>query len=255
MTGVDNRSVTVESRGDVAVMSLDDGRANLIDGACRTAMEVAFEAVADADALVLAGRPGIFSAGLDLGELLAIEPDQAEQVLGGLGRLLRQAYAFPRPLVVACTGHAFGGGAVLCLVGDQRLGHAGVRLSINAARLGLSYPTAALEIARSALGDARAAHALLTGELVEGPAALAGGWLHELVESGAVVDSAVERATVLAGLHLTAYADTKRRFRAAALERIDGAQQADAQRAAAALADPDTRRQLVATLERLKRKV
>ena len=58
-------------------------------------------------------------------------------------------YTLPMPLVVACTGHALAGGALLVLTGDVRVAARGAfRIGLNEVQLGLPLPILAVELAR-----------------------------------------------------------------------------------------------------------
>src|SRR5690606_3738866 len=66
-TGDGSGPVRLSFEGDVAVIDLDDGKANAISFAVLDALEQALDrAATEARALVLAGREGRFSAGFDL---------------------------------------------------------------------------------------------------------------------------------------------------------------------------------------------
>ena len=61
-------------------------------------------------------------------------------------------YTFPRPVVVACTGHALAAGAILLLVSDVRIGTRGdFKIGLNEVAIRLTLPLFALELARDRL--------------------------------------------------------------------------------------------------------
>lgn len=58
--------VSLESSGEVAVVRLDDGKANAISPAVLSALDSALDQAEEAEqAVLLLGRPGRFSAGFD----------------------------------------------------------------------------------------------------------------------------------------------------------------------------------------------
>jgi len=62
--GTPSDIVTVRNEGDVAILEFDDGKANALGNDTIDALLAALDEVdGSADAIVLAGRPGRFSAG------------------------------------------------------------------------------------------------------------------------------------------------------------------------------------------------
>ena len=101
-------TVNYDLRGEIALVTLDDGKANALSAAVISDVHACLDrAAADqARALVLTGRPGTFSGGFDLavmkgGDLAAI----AGLVTDG-GELLLRFYQSALPIVCAASGHA-----------------------------------------------------------------------------------------------------------------------------------------------------
>src|SRR5262245_12803766 len=118
--------VSYECRNSIATITMDDGKANALSNSMLEQINEAFDrAMAhDAGSVVLAGRPGRFSAGFHLPTLTAGGPD-AERMLRGGFLLAERMLSFPRPIVVACTGHAIAMGAFLVCSADYRVGASG----------------------------------------------------------------------------------------------------------------------------------
>ena len=69
---------TYEQVGDVALVTLDDGKANAFGPPMIAAVNAMLDRAADdARAVVLTGRPGVFSGGFDLNVLRAGDAAQA----------------------------------------------------------------------------------------------------------------------------------------------------------------------------------
>ncbi len=101
----------------VATIKLDDGKVNALSLEMQSAIGDAIDrADADGAAIVLTGRPGIFSAGFDLRTIAAGGPETAAMVIGGF-RLAERILTYPRPVVVGCTGHAIAMGTFLMFAG------------------------------------------------------------------------------------------------------------------------------------------
>jgi enoyl-CoA hydratase len=176
---------------------------------------------------VVRGRPGVFSAGFDLGVLRAGGAAGPEMVLGGF-ELARRVLGHPRPVVIGCTGHAIAMGAFLLLSGDHRVGVAGpAKLAANEVAIGLTLPHAATEILRQRLTPAAFPRAALLSETFTPEAAVTAGFLDEVADAAAFDDRLHEIATALTRLDGTAHRATKRRVRAPILEVLATAIAAD----------------------------
>src|SRR4051812_2686618 len=114
--------VGYEQEGNVAIVTMDDGKANALSYAMMSEVEGLLDrAEKDAGAVVLAGRAGRFSGGFDLKEMMA-GPDKAAALVTRGADFLLKLFTLPMPLVIACGGHALAGGALTVLTGDVRIG-------------------------------------------------------------------------------------------------------------------------------------
>ena len=141
---------TYRREGDVAVVTLDDGKANVISTAVIDALHGHLDRLESegARALVLVGRPGRFSAGFDLSEMTAgVESMRALVVHGA--RWLMRLYGLGVPTVAACTGHALAAGALTLLSCDVRVGaDVPAKIGLNEVAIGMALPKFAVELAR-----------------------------------------------------------------------------------------------------------
>jgi enoyl-CoA hydratase len=74
------------------------------------------------DAVVIVGRDGFFSAGLDLNVVPTLDAAGQAGMIMGINRMVAAWYGFERPVVGAINGHAIAGGIVLALCADYRVG-------------------------------------------------------------------------------------------------------------------------------------
>ncbi len=206
--------VKFEREGDVAVLTMDDGKANALSYTMMDAVEVALtRAEQEASAVVLAGRPGRFCAGFDLREM-ASGLDRARALVSRGAGFLMRLYELPLPLVIACTGHALAGGALVVLTGDVRFGVRGeFKLGLNEVQIGMPVPVLAMELARDRLERRHLAAATLFGQTVPPEEALAWGYLDRLVDADELRPSALAEAARLGGLSREAYRKTKTAMR------------------------------------------
>jgi enoyl-CoA hydratase len=201
----------------VATVTMDDGKVNVLSFAMFDELRVAFDrAEREAAAVVLAGRPERFSAGFDLG--IVRSADGIALVRTGFEMSVHML-AFPKPVVIACTGHAIAMGSFLVLSGDHRIGAAGpYKITANEVAIGLVMPTAAVELIRSRLTPSAFQQAVGLARVFTPADAVAAGYLDEVVTPDELLGAARDAARSLAALDPAAHATTKLRARAATLE-------------------------------------
>jgi enoyl-CoA hydratase len=128
-------------------------------------------------------------------------------------------------------------GAFLLLATDQRLGAAGdFRIVANEVAIGLTMPRAAIELCRLRLAPAHFHRAVLTSQVHDPHAAVAAGFLDDVVAPEVLAPSALASAERLRVLDVAAYRGTKARAIGPALDRLREAIAEDDAELAAALA-------------------
>jgi enoyl-CoA hydratase len=215
--------------GSIATVTMDDGKANVMSPAMQGELNQAFDRAASDDAVViLTGREGMLSAGFDLNVLGGGGAEAASMVIGGF-ELAARMLAFPRPIVIACSGHAIAMGSFLLLAGDYRIGTTNpAKYTANEVAIGLTMPRAALEILRQRLTPAAFVRAAMLAEVFTPANAVEAGFLDQIASTDELAGVAHEVATRLASLPPAAYAATKLRARARLLADLRAAIDADA---------------------------
>ncbi len=208
---------TVEGSAPVAHLHLDDGKANALNAALVDALEGAIDqaGIDAAGALVIWGRPGCFSGGIDL---KLLRRDDVESRLAELSRIasgLLSLWTAPIPTVAAVTGHAIAGGAVLAMACDRRVAidDPAFRVGVNETALGMVFPTWALVIARAAIRPDRLTDTMLFGSIYPPREAAAAGLVERVVPAGEFEDAVASVAAQAAALPTGAYGGTKRQLR------------------------------------------
>jgi len=181
-----------------------------------------------ARALVLSGRAGLFSAGLDVPLFVGLERARVRDAWRDFFALLRALSGAPVPVAAALTGHAPAGGCVLALACHWRvLAQGAFKIGLNEVAVGVRVPGPIAALARHAVG-ARAAERLCTSaELIEAEAALRLGLVDELVPPDEVVARAVGWCEGQLLLPPTTLANTRALLRAeleTAFARLDEAE-------------------------------
>ncbi len=214
---------TLEGSAPVAHLRLDDGKANALNAALVDALEGAIgrAGIDGAGALVIWGRPGCFSGGIDLKVLRRDDIGSRLAELSRIASALLALWTAPIPTIAAVTGHAIAGGAVLAMACDRRIAidDPAFRVGVNETALGMVLPTWALVICRAAIRPDRVTDTMLLGSIYPPAEAAATGMIERAVPA-AGFDAAVEAAALAAAaLPTAAYAGTKRQLRGAEAER------------------------------------
>jgi enoyl-CoA hydratase len=215
-----NDAVRYARDGSLAVVTLDDGKVNAMSLSFFRALGAALDR-AEADdpaALVITGRPGIFSAGLDVKLLPTLAPEALEETLLAFGQTLLRLFTLPVPTVAAVSGHAIAGGALLAFACDLRvMAEGSFRLQLNEVAIGLTLPTWAIVLASAAVPPRWHTEAILHARAYAPRDALAREMIDRVVPPTQLLDAAREAAAPLAALDHAAYGGSKARLRAMAV--------------------------------------
>jgi enoyl-CoA hydratase len=208
----------------VAFITMDDGKVNALGPAMQQALNDALDNADrdEAKAIVIAGNDRVFSGGFDLKILTSGEVQPAIDMLKGGFELSHRLLSYPKPVVMACTGHAIAMGAFLLSSGDHRVAAPAYNIQANEVAIGMTIPYAALEVMKLRLTPSAYQQAAGLAKTFFGETAVAAGWLDEIVLPEAVLDRAAEAAREFATLNQQAHAATKLRTRAQALTGIRG---------------------------------
>lgn len=196
--------VKVENR--TANLFLDRGKSNAFHAEMLAEMKSAVEA-AEADpaieGLVLHGKEGFFSAGLDLITLYSYNEAEIQAFWELFMAFVESLVAFRKPAVAAISGHAPAGGCVLALCCDARVMAEGdYIIGLNEVPVGIVVPDSIFELYSFWLGRGNAYRYLLQGKLLSPQEALAAGLVDEVVPA--------QRIRTVAERHLGMYTQFER---------------------------------------------
>jgi len=196
----------------VAHIAINDGKANAVSFAFIDAMTQTLDKI-DADgtaqAIVISGKPGMFSAGFDL-KVMANEPERAMELVANGGKMLLRLFEHRLPIVGALTGHAMAAGAFLALACDTRIAaEGGFKIGLNETAIGMILPTFGLEMAKARLANHRLTEAFVQAKLYSPEEAIEVGFVDRLAHPDKVIEEALAHAATLAPLPNTAYHGNK----------------------------------------------
>lgn len=141
----------------------------------------------DLRVLLVEGVGSTFSAGADIGDLMA-GPDPADPMapLRTANLAAQEALrSFPRPTVAVVRGAAIGGGLELACCCDLRVADHSARFGVTPSKIGVVYAPPGVRALRDLVGPATASYLLLTGRLLDAATAAAKGLVDVLaVDAG-----------------------------------------------------------------------
>jgi enoyl-CoA hydratase len=210
--------------GGIAMLRIDDGKVNVFSVAMLKSIHAALDRAEDDGAVVIiTGRPGYLSAGFDLG-VFAAGGDPVLEMLSLGARLVERVLSFPRPVVVACSGHAVAAGAFMPLAADARIAADGsFKIGLNEVQIGLTLPQFVIELARQRLQPAHFDRAVVSAAMYSPRDAVTAGFLDEVVAAERLQERSVELAESLATLDPAAHTATKLRARGGAIAAVHAA--------------------------------
>jgi len=195
--------VIVSDEGPIRVIRMNrPEKKNALTSAMYDAMAQAIETASGASpirCIVIAGAPGAFSAGNDLGDFM-------KAAMGGEGlgnAVLRFLYALARaerPLVAAVQGVAVGIGTTMMLHCDYAVAASDARFSTPFVALGLVPEAASSLIAPRLMGHRRAFELLVMGKPLSGEEAKACGLVNQVAPAAEVEAEAMKAAQAIAAL-------------------------------------------------------
>ncbi len=214
--------VTMQQEENIVLLTLDDGKVNVFSQAMAERLQQCFDEIDPAiGAVIVKGRPGIFSAGFDLKTLGLGDPDAIINMVSKTVRMTMDVLNFPRPVIGVATGHSVAMGALFLMAMDYRIGARGdFRIGLNEVMDGLALPIFAVELPRFRLPVTNLIAGTLHSSLCTPDEAVSAGFLEEAVNPDELMETAMLHARDLARLPNPAYQISKTNLVAPVRDRI-----------------------------------
>ena len=145
---------------------------------------------------VLVGVGGVFSAGADIKEMEADGINAIDNVQRKKNWALIEQ--FPKPIIAAVEGYAFGGGHELALVADLIVASEDARFGQPEINLGILPGDGATQRLTRVAGKSLAMQMMLTGDPISAETAYAAGLVSCLVPPGKALEEALNFAVSIA---------------------------------------------------------
>lgn len=209
--------------GRTAILTLASDKVNALDhetlGEITTFVEWC-GGDAEVGAIVVTGEGSVFSAGVNVNEVVGNDKSHTETLLAALDGALLALFGCPKPTVAAINGSAIAGGALLACACDQRLIAHDARIGVTELKVGVAFPIVALELLRHACGR-RTEELVFGAQLVEAEEACRRGLAHRSVPAEELQAAALAAAEQLSALDPPAYALAKEASRRPALAAME----------------------------------
>jgi enoyl-CoA hydratase/carnithine racemase len=246
-------SILVSTQDAVTTIEFDRAdKKNAITAAMYQAMADALSR-ADADAgvraIVIRGKPEIFTAGNDLGDFMNNPPSGSNSPVSQF--LFNVSHA-RKPLVAAVAGAAVGVGTTMLLHCDLVYAAENARFSLPFASLGLCPEAASSLLLPALAGYQRAAEKLMLGEPFSAAEARDMGLVNAIVPVAELHAHAHARARALAAQPASALRATKALMKGVSIERIETQMATESAQFRDLLRSPEAKEAFSAFFERRK---
>ena len=211
--------------------------------------------VEGARALVLSGREGMFTGGLDVPLLFELDRDGLLHALEVFFDAMEALAASELPAAAAITGHSPAGGAVLALFCDWRVMAQGpFVIGLNEVRVGIPMPWVVADALARAVGTRRAEEMVQTGRLLSPDEALESGLVDRVVPPSEVVEAAVGWCLQLAELPRYALAASRSTVRRDLVEIVTASRARDVEVLAEEWFHPEVQAPLRRLVDQLRKR-
>ena len=223
-----NEFIEYKSKNNYAIVTIKNGKANAISHEVIAGLNVALDvAEKENKVVILTGQSGIFSAGFDL-KVMTKSAESAKELVTKGSQLSLRMLSFPKPIIVACSGHAIAKGAFLLLSTDYRIGVEGdFKIGLNEVMIGMTMHHAGIAIAKARLSEVYLNRSVNNAEIYNTKDAIKAGFLDVIVPENHLMPTAIKIAEMFGKLNPKAHAETKLKVRKLHLENLEKAIELD----------------------------
>jgi enoyl-CoA hydratase/carnithine racemase len=207
--------ITIQDR--LAVISLDRGRSNPINHQMVKELADCIHKLENDDhvgGVILTGKEGFFSSGIDLIEAYGYDEAQSREFWIDFLALQHALTAFRKPMVAAISGHSPAGGCILAICCDYRVMAVGkFIIGLNEIPVGIIVPDSVFNLYSFWLGRRKAYQYLLEGKLLQVDEALEAGLIDEISMPDSLMSAAIKKVTAYMKLNPVTWSESKLNLR------------------------------------------
>jgi enoyl-CoA hydratase/carnithine racemase len=192
--GYEQAPVKLDTRGDVAIVWLDNPPANSLAPHVIEGLQAAWDAIAGSDAramIVASPNPALFCAGADIKAFTKLDEQGGKALLDGAHALFRSWEQSPIMTIAAVNGLALGGGCEIAMACDVRLAAYSASFGQPEINLGIIPGFGGTQRLPRLVGEGKALEMNLTGEPISAYEALRSGLVNEVVPDHELFDAAL----------------------------------------------------------------
>jgi len=248
--------ITTSNR--LATLTLDRGRSNPINHQMVKELVACIKQLNDDDnvgGLIITGKPGFFSSGIDLIEAYDYDEKQIKQFWIDFLALPGALSAFKKPLIAAINGHSPAGGCVIALCCDYRVMAEGqFIIGLNEIPVGIIVPDGIFKLYSACVGERKAYQYILEGKLLNPTEAHASGLVDEICTAENLQYVAEKKVRALMQFNPVTWSTSKMNLRAALINQLKQDQSETLNVMLKQWWAPETRKGLQMMIEKLKSK-
>ncbi|PCJ16822.1 MAG: enoyl-CoA hydratase [Candidatus Cloacimonadota bacterium] len=217
-------TISLKIENQIAEIQLIRGKVNAMNHQMMQELNSCFLDLANNDEVkgaILTGKPGIFSAGLDVVELYSYDKEKINQFFLDFSILLKNMLSFYKPLISAINGHCPAGGCVLTICTDYRIMAQGpYTIGLNELPVGIVVPDPIYQIYSSWVGPSKAYQYIMEGKLLSVDQALQDNLIQNISTDSEVLNDAYKQIKKYIKFG-PAFIESKKNIRANILKSFD----------------------------------
>ncbi len=199
---MENQTILCETKDGIATLTLNrPEKMNAISMELLYGLEAQMAAIRfdpDIRVVVIIGAGSkSFCAGADLKERAGMSVAQVKTFLFTLGRLLEEIEQFPKPVIAAVNGVAFGGGLELAMASDIRLFSETALVGLTETRLAIIPGAGGTQRLPRLVGKGKAKELIFTGRRINAQEALDIGLANHIHSPEALLDESRKMAALI----------------------------------------------------------
>ncbi len=242
----------------LAIIALDRGRSNPINHQMVKELTACIEKLEKDDSvggLILTGKEGFFSSGIDLIEAYEYNEVQSREFWVDFLGMQRVLASFKKPLVAAISGHSPAGGCIMAICCDYRVMAEGrFVIGLNEIPVGIIVPDSVFNLYSFWLGQHKAYQYLLEGKLLNVNEAFEAGLIDEICPPESLLNHAIKKIKTYMQLNPVTWSQSKINLRKELIAQLNSDQSTTLDKMLEQWWAPATRKGLQMMIENLKAK-
>ncbi len=177
------KTLSLSIDNQLATITLNRGRSNPINLEMLSELISTVKEIESDDAIggmIITGKEGFFSAGIDLMEVYNYNEQQSKDFWNNFLLMQSTLTSFKKPFLAAISGHSPAGGCIISICADYRvMANGNYRIGLNEIPVGIILPESVFHLYAFWLGKRKAYQYLLEGKLLKTEEALHDGLIDE----------------------------------------------------------------------------